>query len=610
MTHNAKTQTIRQCVLPSGLLANQHKFVFQAFGVCAGILAFFSAGPEANAQITAPAPIEERSLTANVFETGTLTRRDGAMPARMWADSDADTLVFLLDNVPRRPALPAIGHTARRVLLSPAKTPANLDRPTIDRLSGHKLLALVNVGFIEEARTIASLSDASPNDPSTGQALASADLLTGRDSQACARGASLQSEREDVFWVKLRAFCYAVAGERDAADLTYGLLRDRGALLPRDEAFLGALVIGFVPDKPLQPNSALELAIVRQLGQPMVAGLSADTDGAVVRAVTMDGSIDPVTRIYAARTAMRMGIMSAQEFGALLGSVSLTPEQIGAPLAMLRGQPNNPLTEAVVYQAVQQMSSPEFLRDKAALIAAALAAVDRVGASFDEAFARHRLYADDVANFEGALVPPADAAHFARARLAAGDGAGAGRWLLAMQGDQPIMALGDDLGQTFVDLVGDLNLLDPVTAKIVADRADIAIADPFAEHKRFADTGDTHAHADSVAVQKEVRTVKAVFDAAMGDADRKKQGQAALAALGMASTGALTPLKNVVLEQAIAIAGLDDLKGQLNLQTVWQARYQKHKGPAPYQGDGAEQPTAVDSQDGGILPRVKPRSRG
>lgn len=572
------------------------------------VMAAAVTGGGAEAQITAPAPIESRSLTANAFETGTLSRRDGAMPARMWEGSKAQALMFLLDNVPRRPALPAIGHTARRVLLSPAKTPAGLDRSTIDLLSGRKLLALVNAGFIEEARTIASLSDASRIDPATGRALAMADLLTSRDRDACTRGANLQANREDVFWVKLRAFCYAVAGERDAADLTYGLLRDRGALSPRDEVFLGALVIGIVPDKPLQPKSALELAIVRQLGQPMVAGLSADTDGAVVRAVTLDTSLNPVTRIYAARTAMRMGIMSAQDYGALLNSVSLTPEQVAAPMAALRQSPDNPITEAVLYQSVRQMGAPEFLRDKAALIAAALSASNRPGASFDEAFARHVVYADDVATFEGALVPPADAAQFARARLGVGDGAGAGRWLFAMQGDEPITALGDDLAQTFVGLVADLNLIDPVTAKIVADSANIAITDPFTDQNAVADSSDVHSQTDLLAVNNEVRTVEAVFDAAMGEAGGKKQGQAALAALAMASSAPLTPLQNVVLEQAITIAGLDDLRGQLRLQALWQARHENRKGPTPYtNNNGTSQ--SNDDEDR-LSPRLKPRSRG
>ncbi|MEL7016476.1 MAG: hypothetical protein AAFR72_06065 [Pseudomonadota bacterium] len=588
------------------------------FGI--GVLGSASMGaPRAAAQQILLPTIETRSLTANAFETGTLDPRDGAMAPELWVGSDPDTLSFLLDQVPNQPSAPALGTVLRRVLLSPGRSPVTDDRAVIDRLSGQKLLALINAGFIADTRTLVSLSDAPANDPATGQALATADLATGVVDAACRRGAQLQAGRDAPYWVKLRAFCYAVAGERDAADLTYGLLRDRGLLTERDEQFLGGFVIGLTPDKPLQPRTALELAITRALDQPLAAGLAAEAHGVVVRAVTLDEALDPAIRIHAARRALGMGMIEPSIYAALLSGVPLNVAERIDPAGLLIQSPNSPRTEAALYQQVQAMAAPEFLRDKASLIANALRAPERsVGASggraggdFDTVFARHQLYAGEIANLEGALVSPEDAAVFARARLAVGDSAGAGRWLFTMLGEQSVTNLGERLGREFVTLTQDLAILDPAVAALVADRAQIEVDAPFANTTNKTPSAGAQNTATS-AIHHQVRIVEAVFDAAMGAAPttgegtRKKTGQAALAALAMTRQAALSPVERVVAEQAIDMAGLGDLRRQWQLQTIWQRRWGNAAVPAPYgRASAAQSPRQTDDQ--GLSPRVKPR---
>lgn len=589
-----------------------------------GVTGLAMAGP-GRAQLVLPPAIETRSLTANAFETGTLDARDGAMAPELWVDTDPETIAFLLDQAPARPAAPAMGAALARVLLSPGRSPVTDDRAVNDRLGGKKLLALINAGFIGETRTIVSLSDAPANDPATGKALATADLATGAVDAACARGAQLEDGRNAPFWVKVRAFCYAVAGERDAADLTYGLLRDRGLLTERDERFLGGFVIGLTPTKPLQPRTALELAIARAMDQPLAAGLAAQADGAVVRAVTLNESLDATVRIHAARTALGMGIMSARDYAALLSGVALNDAERSDPARLLTQSPDNPRTEAALYQGVAAMAAPEFLRDKAALIASSLRALARPNTGFDIRFARYQLFAPEIANLEGALVPAQDAAVFARARLAVGDGAGAGRWLFAMLGEQPVTALGDTLGREFVTLTQDLAILDPATAALVADRAQIALDGPFAAPTHTTAHNTAHAEASTgtaPAIHHQVRIVEAVFDAAMTGGSRAgtgasqnkpfKTGQAALGALAMAKQKTLSPVETVVAEQALDIAGLGRLRRQWRLQTVWQERWGTGGGPAPYGTQGraaASSPARGEPGNRGLSPRLKPRSQ-
>ena len=521
------------------------------------------------AQIALPPQIETQSLTADVLATGTLSAEDGALPVQLWEDSDPQTLGFLLDHAPGRPAHAAIGEALRRILLSPGQVSATDSQAGArQNLGGKKLLALVNAGFIKETRTLASLSDAPQNDPFTGKALALADLLEKQEVSACGRSAALATERAEIFWVKLRSFCYVISGERDAADLTLSLLRDSGRLEAREDDFLTAMITGVAPKKALLPRSPLELAIVRALNLPIVPGLLKEADGSVIRAITQDDTINASMRIKAARLAVSNGTMSVGDFAALLSSIPLDVAALGAPLHALNTAPTDPITDAIVWQVVSSMTQPEFLGAKAELISNVLG----VPAGFEQSFALHRLYADEVARLDGALIAPEHAARFARARMAVGDGAGAGRWLVAMRGEGDISGLGEHLSGEFIALTNMLYLLDPVGAQLVAQSAQTAISDPRDEHSL---NSNLEPGGDATLPAKFTR---AVFDAAMVSthssgqaAGEKKYAQAGLAALALSDhriSGA-NPVQDVVREQGFAFAGLGDISRNLALQEAW-----------------------------------------
>lgn len=531
----------------------------------AGALALMSVALPAYAQVSLPDLVETQSLKADAFSTGILKTREGALPDTLWQNSDLETLSFLLDEAPARPALPAVGHALRRTLLSAgqiANDPAS--QAARQNLGGKKLLALVNAGFIDDALTIASLSDAGRNDPYTGKALALADMLASNENDACSRGANLSVERGDPFWVKLRAFCFSISGERDAADLTFSLLRDQGLLSFREESFLSAIVTGVSPTKPLFPQTPLELAIARRLEMPISAEVLKKAQGSVVRALSEDTQLDAQTRIFASRRALAMGLMSGSEYRALLSSVPLSLEIVSDPYNAILNNPGAPYTDAIVLQAVEAASAPEFLRDKASLIAKVLAS----GQGFDQLNALSHLYAADIANFEGALIPAEDAASFALARMVVGDGQGAGRWLLGMKGDGEITNLGDDLARDFVHLTSLLRLLDPATAAIVADSAGISV---FETRTVKFENASQHTTQDP---QLAAKITDTVFDAAMGDVPgQKKIGQAALASLALSDSERVgtNPVQTVILRRALDIAGLSDIGLQYEFQSAWQA---------------------------------------
>ncbi len=544
-----------------------------AFGAAAGFAA--------RAQSAAPAPVERTDLSRDAFSTGLLDGGRDALPADLWRGADAGIVAFLLERAPSRPVTPSLGEALRRTLLSAGAGPQDAPRS----LGGRKLTALARAGFVDEARTIASLSSARGGDSGVAEALAVGDLLEGEVARACGRNASLTDGRDEDFWVKLRILCYAVAGERDAADLTFGLARESGALAGADEPLLAALATGAAPKTPPAPENALHLAALRQLELPLSPSLLAGADGGVLKAVAMDPAADPETRAAAGVRAAAMGVVAGEELAALYRSLPLEVADVGRAGEIAVERPDEPLTDAILFQSVDQMTAPEFLRDKASRIAQALGLAD----TFPRAYAAALVHADAIAALDGALIAPSEAAQFARARMIVGDGKGAARWLYAMLGTGDISAMDDESAMELIELANLLEILDPVAAAAIAETAGVALDAPLSAGPSAGEAANSETLAP---------IVEAAFEAAI----KGTPGQAALAALAASSAAPVgDPLAAVVVEQALRAAGLDDLRRRMALEAVLKTRYAAGSGSAARRLNADAPPG-----EGGLAPRVKP----
>lgn len=549
------------------------------------------AGP-AVSQVAPPAPVEQTSLASDAFATGVLSRADGALAADRWKGADPARLTALLADAPSRPSGPAIGAALRLLLLSPGETPPGAG----PALGGAKLAALARAGFLDEARTIASLSGAPASHPLVAEALATVDLNEGMIDSACRRAGNIASGRQEPFWIKLRLVCYAAAGERDAADLTFGLLRDRGLLSDADEALFNAVIANAAPKTPVAPENALHLAAARLSKQPLGPGLLAAADGGVLKGLASDASQSAATRVASAWGAAAAGAMSAADLAALYASLPAEPGAIAAAAGRAETHADDPLTDVLLYKSVAQMSAPEFLRDKAARIADALAVAD----SFPRAYAASLVYAADIRALDGALVTPTEAARFAEARMAIGDGAGAARWLSAMLGSGGFSALPEDEAMAFIALADLLSALDPEGASGLAERAGVALGAAPAPSPAGA----------SPDPERFAGVVEAAFDAAL----RGVPGESGLAAL-VASDAAPPgdPVGDVIVGQSLRAAGLDGLRARLRFEAAWRARFAAAPAaaaPASAPTAGPETPAASSPAPAqrGLTPRLKPRS--
>lgn len=535
------------------------------------------------AQVALPEAVETAPLSTDAFSTGTLERADGALPSTLWEGSEAQTLEYLLAQMPSRPAAPSLGETLKRVLLSPGPGPQG----AAASLGGKKLLALARAGFVDEARTVSSLSTAARNDPWTGQTEAVADLLSGDIAGACRRNANLSSGRDDLFWVKLRVLCYAKAGETDAADLTYGILRDQGALDDSDAIFLTAALTESTPKTPPATRTALHYAIAQDLGLPFSPGLLDDADAGVLVAVARNADIDTATRIAAAERAIAMGVMASAELSSIFQSAEFDLAEIGnAPVAAIE-RAGDPLTDALLYQSIDEMAAPEFLRDKAQRIALALSLAD----SFPRAYALSLLYADEIGALEGAIVAPDEAARFASARMAVGDSVGAGQWLSAMLGvNGGVSALPEPQAMAFIEQVNLLSVLDPQTAAQIARVAGVSLLG------ENAVAGPPAGHHDNATTAQIAETA---FDAAING----KLGQAGLAALAAsAGDGPGNEVVAVVIDQSLRVAGLSQLQRRYAFESAWASKFANTAQSASL----SEKTASAEEDPEGLAPRLKP----
>lgn len=542
----------------------------------------------AAAQIAPPEAVETAQLPTDAFAIGVLEASEGGLPPSLWDESAPRTISFLLSQAPPRPSAPSIGDAMRRTLLSAGAKPQGADAS----LGGMKLLALARAGFVEEARDIASLAASGRSDPVFAEAVATIDLLSGAADSACQRGASLNGGREALFWVKLRAFCYARAGEVDAFDLTMNLLRERGALSAADEALLLLAGTGATPKTIPPAATPLHYAILMnaqdvELGPAQLDG----ADGGVLVSIAQDPELSPALRIEAAQQAIAMGVLDVATLARIFQNLTFDVADIGGAVDAATARPGDPVTDALLYQSIAAMNAPEFIRDKAQRLSLALSLAD----DFPRAYGLALLYKDEIDALEGVLVAPEEAAQFAMASMAAGDSVGAGRWLSAMIGSNgSVAALPEALGGVFIDQVNLLALLDPQTAARIARSAGVSIL------SREAMTGSAMAHSDPALT---ARILEAAFDAVSGE----KLGQAGLAAL--AASSGVHPggeVEAVLVSEMLRAAGMPELLRRHAFEQAFAASFSAQPLISSEAVEVENATPAASSDEDGFAPRVKP----
>jgi len=204
-------------------------------------------------------PVGSQTLAAlDLFSAG----RETGLGQDLWKGSSADiarTVIPTLRDAQLSPAAAALG---RDLLATASIAPEGAGNDAA--LAAARASAVLALGDAEGASDILDHTPGVSSSSALSQVAAEAALITGRNDKACAYGDALASDRDGIYWLRLRAFCQALSGKTDMAQLTYTLANQQS----RDPYFarlMGAMLAGGADAGEASLRDGLDFALSVQL---------------------------------------------------------------------------------------------------------------------------------------------------------------------------------------------------------------------------------------------------------------------------------------------------------------------------------------------------------
>jgi hypothetical protein len=180
------------------------------------------AGSAGAAAAQAPSPsVEVTALAAP--DAFTTPGRDTGLPATLWRGASIRTAKTVLPLLAAKPLSPAGAALARRILATGAPGPRDADRDPV--LAAARANALMFQGDPRAAAAVLARAPGLDRNSDLARSAAETMLLSGDDQHACQLAQGLTIGRDEVYWLKLRTYCQAIAGHAAQAQLTFDLVQ-------------------------------------------------------------------------------------------------------------------------------------------------------------------------------------------------------------------------------------------------------------------------------------------------------------------------------------------------------------------------------------------------
>lgn len=220
--------------------------------VIAAALALFSTPAVAQVEVTTLA-------APDYFSLGD---RDSGLPADLWRGTSPALARDLIPLVGRKPLSPAAVALGRRVLGAGIAGPEGAGRDP--DVAAARVQALLALGQSRTAWAAVERAQGVTTNVNLAQAAAEAALVVGQDDAACRVSDQLTVGRGELYWLRLRAYCQARAGQTDAAELTVTLANEK-AKDPVFSRLMAALLAGSGDPGAASLRNGLELSLSRHL---------------------------------------------------------------------------------------------------------------------------------------------------------------------------------------------------------------------------------------------------------------------------------------------------------------------------------------------------------
>jgi len=193
--------------------------------------------------------------------------RETGLPQDLWRGTPIETARVVLPLLAAKPLSPAAAALARRVLATGAPGPDGA--ATDEIISGARASALIALGDVAAATRILERAPGLDRNAELSRAGAETALLAGDTARACQLANGLSTGRGEAYWLRLRAFCQAEAGQAGQAQLTFELAQSQA----RDAVYgrLMAAKLAGTPAGAASLRNGLDLTLSRSLGLDLAA---------------------------------------------------------------------------------------------------------------------------------------------------------------------------------------------------------------------------------------------------------------------------------------------------------------------------------------------------
>jgi hypothetical protein len=197
--------------------------------------------------------------------------RSTGLTSDLWKGASADLARRVIPMAATRPLSPAAGVFAVRVMSTSATAPegAGFDAD----LAAARIAVVLSGGDPLGARTMLEHTPGVRQSAALSQVAAEADLVLGREDEACTLGDTLAAGKDAPYFRRLRAYCLVKAGDKAGAQLAYDLTAEQA----KDDIYkrlMSAAVSGApAAGQPASLRNGLEYALSKRLGLDLVPAL-------------------------------------------------------------------------------------------------------------------------------------------------------------------------------------------------------------------------------------------------------------------------------------------------------------------------------------------------
>ena len=204
-------------------------------------------------------PVGSQTLAQlDLFSAG----RETGVGQDLWKGSSADIARLVIPTLRDAPLSPAAAALGRDLLATASIAPEGAGDDA--GLAAARASAVLALGDADSAADILDHTPGVASSAALSQVAAESALVSGRNEKACAVGDALAVDRDGVYWLRLRAFCQALAGKSDLAQLTFTLANQQS----RDPYFarlMGAYLAGGTDAGDASLRDGLDYALSVQL---------------------------------------------------------------------------------------------------------------------------------------------------------------------------------------------------------------------------------------------------------------------------------------------------------------------------------------------------------